>query len=124
MRVIKAKGHEATAKEEGIYTSMQVVNEMMARGVEFLPVDIYKSHASTYLIEDGKIRLPFLAMAGTGESAAKALMAARDDGQGPYISREELQQRAGVSRAVMETLEACGALDDLPESTQLSFFNF
>ena len=124
MKAIKDKGHEATAKEEGIYTSMQVVNEMMARGVEFLPVDIYKSHASTYLIEDGKIRLPFLAMAGTGESAAKALMAARDDGQGPYISREELQQRAGVSRAVMETLEACGALDDLPESTQLSFFNF
>ena len=124
MKAIKAKGHEATAKEEGIYTSMQVVNEMMARGVEFLPVDIYKSHATTYLIEDGKIRLPFLAMAGTGESAAKALMNARDDGQGPYISREELQQRAGVSRAVMETLEACGALDDLPESTQMSLFNF
>lgn len=124
MKQIKAKGHEATAKEEGIYTSMQVVNEMMARGVEFLPVDIYKSHASTYLIEDGKIRLPFSAMAGTGEAAAKSLMNARDDGQGPYMSREELQQRAGVSKSVMETLDACGALEDLPESTQISFFNF
>lgn len=124
MKEIKAKGHEATAKEEGIYTSMQVVNEMMARGVEFLPVDIYKSHASTYLIEDGKIRLPFSAMAGTGEAAAVSLMKARDDGQGEYMSREDLQQRAGISKSVMETLDACGALEGLPESTQISFFNF
>ncbi len=122
MRDIKAKGYEATAKEEGIFTSMQVVNEMMARGVEFLPVDLYKSHASIYKIEDGKIRLPFLSMSGTGESAAIALMNARDDGEGEYMSRDDLQQRAGVSKSVMETLEACGALEGLPQSTQMSFF--
>ncbi len=121
---MKMKAHEATAKEEGIFTSMQVVNEMMARGVEFLPVDLYKSHASIYKIEDGKIRLPFLSMSGTGESAAVALMNARDDGEGEYMSREDLQQRAGISKSVMETLEACGALEGLPESTQMSFFGF
>ena len=123
MNAIKAKGNDATAKEEGTYTSMQVVNEMMARGVEFLPVDIYKSHASTYLIEDGKIRLPFASMSGTGGAAAIALMKARDDGQGEYMSREDLQQRSGVSKSVIESLAACGALEGLPESTQMRFFS-
>ena len=124
MNSIINKGHDATAKEENMYVAMQVVNEMMARGVEFLPIDLYKSHATVYKIEDGKIRLPFMSMAGTGESAAVALMKARDDGEGEYMSRDDLQQRAGVSKSVMETLDACGALEGLPQSTQMSFFGF
>lgn len=124
MSSIINKGHDATAKEENMYVAMQVVNEMMARGVEFLPIDLYKSHATIYKIEDGKIRLPFMSMAGTGESAAVALMKARDDGEGEYMSRDDLQQRAGVSKSVMETLDACGALEGLPQSTQMSFFGF
>lgn len=124
MNSIMNKGHEATAKEENMYVAMQVVNEMMARGVEFLPIDLYKSHATVYKLEDGKIRLPFMSMAGTGESAAVALMKARDDGEGEYMSRDDLQQRAGISKSVMETLDACGALEGLPQSTQMSFFGF
>lgn len=124
MNSIINKGHEATAKEENMYVAMQVVNEMMARGVEFLPIDLYKSHATVYKLEDGKIRLPFMSMAGTGESAAVALMKARDDGDGEYMSRDDLQQRAGVSKSVMETLDSCGALEGLPQSTQMSFFGF
>ena len=124
MNSILNKGHEATAKEENMYVAMQVVNEMMARGVEFLPIDLYKSHATVYKLEDGKIRLPFMSMAGTGESAAVSLMKARDDGEGEYMSRDDLQQRAGISKSVMETLDACGALEGLPQSTQMSFFGF
>ncbi len=124
MNSILNKGHDATAKEENMYVAMQVVNEMMARGVEFLPIDLYKSHATIYKLEDGKIRLPFMSMAGTGESAALALMKARDDGEGEYMSRDDLQQRAGISKSVMETLDACGALEGLPQSTQMSFFGF
>ncbi len=124
MNSIVNKGHDATAKEENMYVAMQVVNEMMARGVEFLPIDLYKSHATIYRIEDGKIRLPFMSMSGTGESAAVSLMKARDDGEGEYMSRDDLQQRAGISKSVMETLDACGALEGLPQSTQMSFFGF
>lgn len=124
MNSILNKGHEATAKEENMYVAMQVVNEMMARGVEFLPIDLYKSHATVYKLEDGKIRLPFMSMAGTGKSAAVAIMKARDDGEGEYMSRDDLQQRAGISKSVMETLDACGALEGLPQSTQMSFFGF
>ncbi len=121
---MKQKNKEATAKEENMYVAMQVINEMMARGIEFLPVDIYKSDATVYKIEDGKIRLPFLSMAGTGESAARALADARDDGEGEFMSIEELQQRSGVSKSVIETLRNAGALQGLPESAQMSLFGF
>ena len=66
MKYLKSKMNikEATAKEENMFTSLQVVNEMMARGVKFLPVDVYKSDAKVYHIEDGRIRLPFSALGG------------------------------------------------------------
>ena len=70
MEEIKMQGKEAPPKEQNMYPGLQVVNEMMARGIEFLPVDIYKSEATTYQIEDGKIRMPFSALSGVGGSAA------------------------------------------------------
>ena len=103
--LIKQKGKEASKKEQDQYTILQVTNEMMARGYEFVPIDIYKSDATRYLIEDGKIRLPFLSIAGTGEAAAKGLAAARDDGEGTFISKDDLQRRAGVSKSVIASLE-------------------
>ena len=118
----KMNRKEATAKEEGTYTSLQVVNEMMARGIQFLPVDVYKSSAATYSIEDGKIRLPFSSLSGVGEAAAKALEAARNDGNGEYISVDDLQLRSGASKTLITALEELGALDSLPKSTQISFF--
>nr|MCR5485156.1 PolC-type DNA polymerase III [Clostridiales bacterium] len=123
MAEIKAKGKDATAKEQGTFTSLQVVNEMMARGVRFLPVDIYLSDASVYKIEDGKIRLPFSALAGTGGVAAQSLMAARDDGEGPYLSQDDIQRRAGVSKSVVTALEEAGALEGIPRSRQMSLFD-
>ncbi|MBQ3149747.1 MAG: PolC-type DNA polymerase III [Clostridia bacterium] len=124
MKEILNKGKEATAKEEGTYTSLQVVNEMMARGIQFLPVDIYKSDASVYKIEDGKIRLPFSALAGAGGVAAQSLQAARDDGQGEFLSIEDFQERAGVSKSVIAALEEVGAFNSLPKTTQMSLFDF
>lgn len=122
MDELTAKGKDASAKEEDQLTILQIVNEMLARGIEFLPVDLYKSDATVYQIEDGKIRLPFLALKGTGESAAKSLAAARDDGQGPFISCDDLRNRSGVSSSVMTMLGEAGALTGLPESSQMSLF--
>lgn len=59
MKNIKAKGYEATAKDEAEYSNLQIINEMLARGIEVLPVDIYKSEAKMFVIEGNKIRLPF-----------------------------------------------------------------
>ena len=113
-----------TAKEKDQFTTLQVVNEMMARGVELLPVDIYKSRATTYFIEDGKIRMPFSALSGVGENAAKGLETGRNDGKGEFVSIDDYQARTGASSAVVTALREVGALEGLPETAQISFFGF
>ena len=111
---------ERKAKDEDIQVSLQLVNEMLQRGYEFLPICLGKSRATKYVLEDDKVRLPYASLKGVGESAAIALEKAAE--QGGYLSVEELQSMSGVSSAVMETLRQAGALGDLPDSNQLSFF--
>ncbi|MEG1846507.1 MAG: PolC-type DNA polymerase III, partial [Oscillospiraceae bacterium] len=122
MKTLEMKGRDATAKEKDQYTALQVVNEMMARGVELLPVDIYKSHATSYLIEDKKVRMPFAALSGIGENAAVNLAAARDDGEGSFFSVEDFARRASAGKTTIETLEACNAFGDIPKTAQMSLF--
>lgn len=122
MEEIKLKGNDKTAKDESTYIVLQIVIEMLTRGIEFLPVDIYKSDARIYKIEDGKIRLPFGAVDGIGENAAVALAKAREDGGGDFLSYDDLMARAGVGKSVCEALKNAGALGDMPESNQISLF--
>ena len=122
MEEIKLKGDDKTAKDESTYIVLQIVIEMLARGIEFLPVDIYKSDARIYKIEDGKIRLPFGAVDGIGENAAISLAKAREDGGGDFLSYDDLMARAGVGKSVCEALKNAGALGDMPESNQISLF--
>lgn len=118
----KIKDKSATAKDKDQFTAMQVVNEMMARGVELLGVDVYKSKATAYTIENGKIRLPFSALSGVGESAAYPLEAARGDGEGPFLSVDDFARRAKAGKSVVELLDACGAFGDMPKTAQISLF--
>lgn len=118
----KTRNKTATAKDKEQYTALQVVNEMMARGIELLPVDIYKSEATRYVIEDGKIRMPFGALSGIGESAAIPLAEARDDGEGKFISVDDFARRAGAGKSTIEMLESVGAFGDIPKTAQLSLF--
>ena len=118
----KMKTKQATAKEEGTFTSLQVINEMLARGIEVLPIDIYKSSANKYTIEDGKIRLPFSALSGCGGAAAQGLEDARNDGKGEFLSIEEVQLRSGAPKSIIAALEESGAFSTLPKTTQISFF--
>ena len=117
---IKQKGHDASATELEQLKIMLVVEEMLVRGVEFLPVDLYKSKAVIYSIQDGKIRLPFVSLKGLGISAAQNLERAGREGE--YLSVEDIQTRAGVSKAVIEILANASVLDGIPESRQMSFF--
>lgn len=121
MAEIKQKDQkERTAKDNGSYDMLMIVNELMARGFAFLPIDLHKSDATRYSIEDGKIRLPFCSMRGVGENAARNLAATVKNGD--FISIDELASQSGVSKTVIETLESVGALGDLPKSNQISLF--
>lgn len=121
MNEISMKGKEASAKEEASFATLQIANEMLARGIEVLPVDLYKSDARKFLVEDGKIRLPFGSLAGVGGAAANSLAAARKTG-GIYISIDDVQTRAKVSKSVIQTLVDAGALAGLPASSQMTLF--
>ena len=118
---MKIKNREASAKEEGEFGTLQIINEMLARDIKLRPVDLYKSHANKFLVEEGEIRLPFSSLSGVGGAAADSLMEARGSG-GAYISIDDLQARAKVSSAVVEALRGVGALQDLPESSQTTLF--
>ncbi len=122
IKMIRAKEKEASAAEKAKEKIMLIVYEAMVRGIEFLPIDIYKSTASSYEPEDGKIRMPFSALAGVGEAAAEQLAKARDDGGAEFSSIEDYAIRAGAGKSTVELLKSCGAFGDLPESDQMSLF--
>lgn len=117
---IKAKGKEATKKELDVYNNMLIFNEMMSRGIEVLPIDINHSHAMKYLPENGKMRLPFGALSGVGEKAAYSIYEAAR--KGDFVSREDFQLEAGVSKTIIQNLADLGAMNDLPDTNQISMF--
>ena len=117
---IRVKGKMMSAREKGIETILEVVVEMNARGFEFLPVDIYKSSAKEFLIEDGKLRPPLNALPGLGMVAAENIVQKRT-GQ-IFISQDELKNKLGVAQGVLEIIMKNTDLKDLPESSQLTLF--
>jgi DNA polymerase-3 subunit alpha (Gram-positive type) len=120
MREVINKGKEATAKELDLVTTLEIVNEAFARGIDFLSVDIYESDAVRFLVQDGKIRPPLNSLKGLGENAAKSIVAAR--GKGPFISQDDILSRGGATKGVIEMLRGAGALGDMPKTSQLTFF--
>ncbi len=120
MSMIKEKGNDATAKEEGLYKILEVANEMYARGIEFLPVDLYKSDAKKFIIEDGRLRPPFNALQGLGTAAAEKIAAERDIA--PFMSVEDFRNRTKVSKTIVDLLKKLGCLEGLTETDQLTLF--
>lgn len=117
---IEAKGINASPKEKALLTVLEMALEMTARGYKFYPLDLYKSDATRFIVLEDGLLPPFGALAGVGESAARGIVAARE--QGPFLSVEDLQQRSRASKTVIELLQEFGCLKDLPETNQLSLF--
>ena len=112
---------DATAKDEDLLTTLEVVYEFYLRGFEFAPISLYKSHATKFLIDDGKILPPFVAVSGLGETAAWDLMHGREGKT--FISIEEVAAACPkVSKTHLQMLKEAGAFGELPETNQMSLF--
>ena len=127
MEAIKANidaidnNEDATAKDEDLLTTMEVVYEFYLRGFEFAPIDIYESHAIKFLIKDGKILPPFVAISGLGESAAWDIMHGREGKE--FLSIEEFSLACPkASKTHIQMLKEAGAFGSLPDTSQVSFF--
>ena len=121
MEEIERKGNNATNKEKDILIILEVAKEMYVRGFKCLPVDLYKSEATKFIITKDGILPPFTALQGLGAAAAKNIVEARRDGE-EFISIEDLKSKAGISKAVIEILENHGCLKGLDQSSQMSLF--
>ncbi len=117
---IEKRGKEATPVEQSSIPVLQLINECMARGIRFLPIDIEKSDAYIFLPENGAIRMPFSALPGLGEGKALNIIAARNEEK--FFSVEDLRIRAKLTKSVIEILRKNKVLDNLSETDQLSFF--
>ncbi len=109
-------------KEQDTLRDMKVVQEMYARGFTFLPIDLYRSDARLFQVVDGKLLPSFNSIDGLGEKAADAIQEAAK--QGTFLSKDDFQERAKVGKSITDQLSTLGILGDLPESNQISLFDF
>ncbi|MCL2717602.1 MAG: PolC-type DNA polymerase III [Lachnospiraceae bacterium] len=110
-----------TKKEQDSYRDMRIVQEMYARGFEFVPLDIYTAKAHDFQLIDGKIMPSLSSIEGLGDKAADAVVEAKE--MGKYLSRDDFRQRAKVSKTVVELMERLGLFGELPESNQMNIFD-
>ena len=120
MKDIEKRGKEASPKEQSSIPVLQLINECMARGIRFLPIDIEKSDSYKFLPENGAIRMPFSALPGLGENAAINIINARNEEK--FFSIDDLRIRAKLTKSVIEILRKNHVLDNLSETDQLTFF--
>ena len=120
-KTLDAKDADTSKKEKDLLIILEVVYEMNKRGFELLPVDIYKSAGTKFLIEDGAIRPPFNSVPGVGDNAAIAIAEKRGDK--PFRSVEEFALRTGSNSGVISALEKSGCFDRLPKTDQISLFD-
>lgn len=116
------QGFKASVLDKSTVTYLELANEMMERGFKFTHLDLYESDPIKFQVTEEGLMPPLAALGGVGESAAKAIAAVRDK-ERPFISQEDLRQRAGISKSVIERLAEVGALQNLPETNQIDLFS-
>ncbi|HBD64557.1 MAG TPA: DNA polymerase III subunit alpha [Clostridiales bacterium] len=122
MKEIELQGNEAANKDKDMYDDLELVLEMYERGLKFLPVDLYKSHSTKFIVEEEGLRPPFTSISGMGNVAAEGIYAAVRNGE-ELKSVDDLRKRAKIGNAVVDLLKKFNCLNSLPESDQLSFFD-
>ncbi|HJA82129.1 MAG TPA: PolC-type DNA polymerase III [Candidatus Mediterraneibacter intestinipullorum] len=118
----KRRSDSLSKKEQDVMKDMKIVQEMYARGFEFIPIDIYRAKAKMFQIIDGKLMPSLASIEGMGDKAAEAVEEASKDG--PYLSLDDFRQRTKVSKTVIDLMQELGLFGNLPQSNQLSLFDF
>ncbi len=118
----RRKAKQLSNKEEDTLKDMKLVQEMYARGFDFVPIDIFRAEASRFQIIDGKLMPALATIDGMGDKAAEAIVDAAKDG--PFLSKDDFRQRTKVPKTVVDLMDDLNLLGDLPESNQLSLFDF
>ncbi len=122
MKEYKSRSDSLSKKEQDTMRDMKIVQEMYARGFEFLPIDIFVVHSRNFQIFDGKIMPSLSSIDGLGEKAADAIVEAAKDG--PFLSKDDFRMRTKASKTIIDLMSELGILGDLPESNQISLFDF
>jgi DNA polymerase-3 subunit alpha (Gram-positive type) len=123
IKELEGQGNDISQKDKNVLTILEVVNEMYARNIKFLPVDIYESDIEKFIITENGIRPPLNALQGLGKKAALNIVEARKSKKEKFKSIDELKVEARVTKAVIEIMQENGCLEGLPESNQISFFD-
>ncbi len=118
----KKRADTLTNKEQDTLKDMRIVQEMYARGFEFMPIDLFTAQSRNFQIIDGKLMPSFSSIEGLGEKAADAIVEAAKDG--PFLSKDDFRARTKVSKTVVDLMDELGILGELPESNQISLFDF
>ncbi len=119
----RINNHTSLPKDDATYSDMRIVQEMYARGFEFMPIDIYKAKAHDFQIFDGKIMPSLDSIEGMGDKAAEQLEEVISQMDGPFESKKEMIEKCGLNKTVMETMTKLGLLDGMKEDSQLSIFD-
>ena len=117
---LQESGTKMSANDKNALNVMDLSIEMYSRGISFLPVDRYKSDPFRFVVEGDGIRMPFIAVAGLGDSVATALAEARKESR--FSTQEDIKNVSGVSKSIVEAMDRLGAFAGIPKSSQLTFF--
>jgi DNA polymerase-3 subunit alpha (Gram-positive type) len=125
--LIKIDGKEeefSSDKAQKMYYILELIEEMYARGVEFLPIDIYNSDATKFVyVTEDSIRPPLNVLPSLSDAVARNIVTAREKTE-RFLSREDFAKKAAIGDTMIKTLDLQGCLDDLPETTQIDLFSF
>ena len=123
IKEIRKKGpQEITAIEKELLPAMEIANEMLQRGYHFANVDLYRSEAQNFVIDGDTLICPFNVIPSLGDTVAEKIMSERE--KSPFISKEDLMNRTGISKTVVEYMTQTHILDDLQDENQCSLFDF
>ena len=120
MKEIDLQGNAATTKDKNMYAILELVLEMYERGINFLPIDLYKSHATKFVMEEDGIRPPLNSLPGLGTVAAMGIDEAKKDGK--FMSIDDMKIRSKIGKSVIELLDNAGCLKGMTQSNQMSLF--